>query len=141
LLTLAELAKLAGVSTATVSRSLAGHSTISKATRSRIVSLAREHGYRPNRTARALRTKRASAIGLSITGTAEQHGPAALMLPYLVSRLSRQASLLGCDLVLLHASQDDVPSDVEAVIHVNIADTITLSTVPTRLGRDRAGLD
>jgi len=44
-MTTRELARLAGVSSATVSLALRDHPRISKATKSRIVCLARNHGY------------------------------------------------------------------------------------------------
>ena len=49
-----ELAKLAGVSSATVSRAFTPDARISKTTRERILSSADEHGYRPNAVARSL---------------------------------------------------------------------------------------
>ena len=62
--TLAELAHLAGVSIATVSRALADNPVIAKATRERITALAREHGFQLNQAARNLRLKRTGAIGV-----------------------------------------------------------------------------
>ena len=62
--TLAQLAELAGVSVATVSRSLAGNPVIAEATRSRIVALAQEHGFQVNQAARNLRLRRTGAIGV-----------------------------------------------------------------------------
>jgi DNA-binding LacI/PurR family transcriptional regulator len=61
---LADLAVLAGVSTATVSRALAGHSSVNAQTRARIQALAQEHDVRPNQLARNLRLKSTGAIGL-----------------------------------------------------------------------------
>jgi DNA-binding LacI/PurR family transcriptional regulator len=61
-----DLAELAGVSTGTVSRALAGSELISKKTRERIQALADEHGFRPNIMARNLRIQRTGAIGVLI---------------------------------------------------------------------------
>ncbi len=63
---ISDLARLAGVSPATVSRALADSSLIAKKTRERIQAIAREHGFRPNIMARNLRIKRAGAIGVLI---------------------------------------------------------------------------
>lgn len=64
--TLADLARLAGVSTGTVSRALAGKSLVNLETRERIQALAREHGFRPNQMASKLRSKRTGVIGVLI---------------------------------------------------------------------------
>lgn len=61
---LAELAAIAGVSMSTVSRALAGNPLIGAATRARIVALAAEHGFEPNRAARNLRMGLTGAIGV-----------------------------------------------------------------------------
>lgn len=63
---LADLAALAGVSTSTVSRALAGHSSVNVATRERLQALAREHDVRPNQLARNLRLRSTGAVGLAL---------------------------------------------------------------------------
>jgi DNA-binding LacI/PurR family transcriptional regulator len=64
--TLKDLAELAGVTSGTVSRALAGSDLVTPATRDLIVRLAREHGFTPNVTARNLRIRRTGAIGVVI---------------------------------------------------------------------------
>lgn len=100
-LTLADLAKIAGVSVATVSRSLAGSGLISEATRERVVALAREHGFQVNQSARNLRLKRTGAIGvvLPLGHEADQH----LSDPFFMSLLGPLADAVadrGYDLLL-----------------------------------------
>ncbi len=63
---IAELARIAGVSTGTVSRALAGKSLVNKETRERIQALAREHGFRPNQMARRLRVQETRVIGVVV---------------------------------------------------------------------------
>jgi DNA-binding LacI/PurR family transcriptional regulator len=99
--TLVELAELAGVSVATVSRSLAGNPVIAKATRTRIVALAQEHSFQVNRAARNLRLKRTGAIGvvLPLGHEADQH----LSDPFFMSLLGPLADAVadrGHDLLL-----------------------------------------
>lgn len=62
--TLADLAELAGVSRMTVSEVLRGVGRASAATRERILKLAKQKGYRPNASARAIRTGRSGTIAL-----------------------------------------------------------------------------
>lgn len=64
--TIYDLAELAGVSAATVSRALAGKHVVSSATADRIRKLAQQHGFQPSALARNLRTQRAGAIGVVI---------------------------------------------------------------------------
>ena len=67
-LTLKQLGRLAGVHPSTVARVLNEdpHQRVSDEVRQRIVALAHEHGYQPNRLARSLRTKRSYVIGTLI---------------------------------------------------------------------------
>lgn len=67
-LTLKDLARLAEVHPSTVARVLNGdpRQRVSAEVRSRIVTLARDHGYQPNRLARALRLKRSHVVGTLI---------------------------------------------------------------------------
>jgi DNA-binding LacI/PurR family transcriptional regulator len=59
-----EIARLAGVSTATVSKVLNNYSEVSDATKERIVKIVEEVGYIPNSSARALSSKRTWLIGI-----------------------------------------------------------------------------
>ncbi|HEU5441927.1 MAG TPA: LacI family DNA-binding transcriptional regulator [Ktedonobacterales bacterium] len=67
-MTLKELGRLAGVHPSTVARVLNDdpHQRVSEEVRTRIVALAREHGYQPNHLARSLRTKRSFVVGTVI---------------------------------------------------------------------------
>lgn len=73
-MTMAELARLAGVSNATVSIALRGKPGVSEETRVRIVELAQQHGYRPNPVGRALRQSRTGSVGLYLPTTAINFG-------------------------------------------------------------------
>lgn len=63
---MADLARLAGVHVSTVSRALAGSPLVEASQRSRIVELARKHGYVVNPVARSLRLKRTQNISVVI---------------------------------------------------------------------------
>lgn len=96
-----ELAELAGVSTGTVSRALAGSELISQKTRERIQALADEHNFRPNVLARNLRIQRTGAIGVLIPLGHEtgQH----MSDPFFITMLGLLADALterGYDLLL-----------------------------------------
>lgn len=64
--TIKDLARLCGVSVGTVDRALRDREGIRAATRERILATAREHGYKPNIVARALKTRRTWDIGLIV---------------------------------------------------------------------------
>lgn len=64
--TLKEIAKDLGVSVVTVSKVLRNHEDIGKKTRELVLGRAKELGYRPNLTARALVTGRSSLVGLVV---------------------------------------------------------------------------
>jgi DNA-binding LacI/PurR family transcriptional regulator len=61
---MADVARVAGVSAQTVSRVSNGHANVDDATRSRVLDAMNELGYRPNRAARALRSGRFHSIGV-----------------------------------------------------------------------------
>ncbi|MCX7676907.1 MAG: LacI family DNA-binding transcriptional regulator [Alteraurantiacibacter sp.] len=61
-----DLARIAGVSTATVSRALAGTGNISAATREKIRALAKQYDFRPSSMARNLRTGRTGTVGVIV---------------------------------------------------------------------------
>lgn len=62
-----DVAREAGVSTATVSRVLSGKPYVSDALRLKVLNAVQELNYRPSRVARSLRVQRSSIIGLIIS--------------------------------------------------------------------------
>jgi len=62
--TMKDIAKKCGVSSATVSKALNGHSDIGQETTELVRTVAREMGYLPNAAARALKTNRTNNIGV-----------------------------------------------------------------------------
>ena len=63
---IADVAKLANVSTATASRALSGKSTVTAATKARVQAAAKKLGYTPNAAAKSLRMNRSSLLGLIV---------------------------------------------------------------------------
>ncbi len=61
-MTISHVARLAKVSTATVSRALTAPETVSLATRERVLSAVAQTGYTPNRAARSLRVQRTMSV-------------------------------------------------------------------------------
>ncbi len=66
-ITVKDVSAAAGVSTATVSRVLAGFDEVSEPTRQRVLEAAHSLNYQPNRTARNLRKSTTSKIGVIIS--------------------------------------------------------------------------
>ena len=69
--TILEIARLANVSSSTVSRALNGRKGVGDKLRAKIIKLAQELDYYPDSTARALVSKRVGVIGLIIPRTSE----------------------------------------------------------------------
>lgn len=95
-----EVARLAGVSDATVSLSLSGSTRISQATRARVVEAAERLGYRPHAGARSLRTDRTEALGLVISDVANP------FFAELAGEIQRSAAAAGYSLVLWNSDED-----------------------------------
>lgn len=107
---LVEIARIAGVSPATVSRALAGNPVVAQATRERVRDLAREHGFRLNLTASALRKRRTGTIG--VVAPLGPDAAQALSDPFFVGLIAPLADALteaGYDLLLSRV----IPADDE----------------------------
>jgi len=63
---MSDIARLAGVSTSTVSRALSGHKSIPQPLREQIVALAHAQGYAINQAARSLRLQQTHVIGVIV---------------------------------------------------------------------------
>lgn len=76
MVTIREVARIAGVSIATVSRVLSNSGyPVSSQTREAVLQVAEEVGYSPNRAARSLRTERSSLIGVILDNFSSQWAP------------------------------------------------------------------
>jgi DNA-binding LacI/PurR family transcriptional regulator len=112
--TLLDLAKLAGVSVSTVSRSLKDHESISDKTKRRILAIAREQGYPTAFLSRMEDEERDADDSISIV-TPRVHGlPVPLSHPFfleLIASIGEAARERGCDFSVSHtvpANFDDV---------------------------------
>ncbi|MCA1754789.1 MAG: LacI family transcriptional regulator [Spirochaeta sp.] len=65
-LTMSDIARMAGVSIATVSRVLSNHPMVREETRKRVLALVKEHRYEPSYVARNLSTRRTHTIGVVV---------------------------------------------------------------------------
>ena len=98
--TLEDIAKAAGVSRSTVSRSLADSPRVNVETRKRIQQFAREMGYLPNVVARGLTTKRTYNLGVLLLDITE------VFVSELVRDIDHVARELDYRLVLSHCGND-----------------------------------
>ena len=104
-----DIADIAGVSQATVSRALRNSPLVRKETRDRIQAIARELNYFVNRNAAGLRTHQSNTIALLLFDDADQTDTRMnLFLMSLLDNIVRAASNLGYDvLVSLQQLHDD----------------------------------
>jgi len=123
--TLADLARIAGVSAGTVSRALAGKSLVNAETRDRIQALARQYGFRPNQMASKLRSRRTGVIGVVIPLGHEkrQH----ISDPFFLTLLGHLADALtesGYDLMLSRAIPDGTADWLERMTGSGMVDGV-----------------
>ncbi|MCD4825887.1 MAG: LacI family transcriptional regulator [Phycisphaerae bacterium] len=106
--TISKMAQLANVSEATVSRAINNKPEISKQTRQRILTLARQFNYQPNIMAKSLRSKRTHTIGLILADIENPYFAA------LTKAVERKAISEGYH-VLLGIMVDDLQQQAEYV--------------------------
>jgi LacI family transcriptional regulator len=92
-ITIKDLAEAVGVSVATVSNVLNRRPNVGREVRQKVLRLAKELGYTPNRAAQAMRTGRTRAIGLVLPDLTNPFFPE---LAQAVESTARTAGLLVC---------------------------------------------
>jgi len=97
---LTDVAELAGVSTATVSRVLNGLGPTSEDVRTRVLRAAKELDYHPNWLARSLRARRTNTVGLVLP---DIENP---FFTSLVKGAERAAGTRGWNLILCNSDED-----------------------------------
>jgi DNA-binding LacI/PurR family transcriptional regulator len=108
--TIRDIAERAGVSKGAVSYALNGRPGVSEDTRTRILAIARELGWYPNRAARALSAARADACGLVLARPARTLALEPFFMEFIAgveSELASRAMALTIQLV------EDVESEIE----------------------------
>jgi LacI family transcriptional regulator len=98
--TIADVAAKAGVSTATVSRVLAGVGRARPETQARVLEAARDLDYRPSEVARSLKRRSTQTLGLIITDIENPY------FPQLVRSVEDAARAAGYSVLLCNAADD-----------------------------------
>lgn len=98
--TIADVAKAAGVSTSTVSRALSRADRVDEQTRARIMQHVELLGYRPNRAARSLTTGRTGNLGVIVPDLANP------FFPYMVKAIQTRANEQSLTTLLANAGED-----------------------------------
>lgn len=121
MVTLADVAKRAGVSSSTVSYVLSGKRTISEETRRRVEEAVAELGYHPNARARALAARRSYILALVVPLRSGGHEPVMMEVVTSVTIAARQ---YGYDVLLI--TNDEGPEGVRRVALSGLADGVVL---------------
>ncbi len=105
--TIADIARIAGVSKATVSRALNDSSLVSAVTRERVWAIAREHGFEMNDSARRLSRRQSNVIALvTYAYAASEKLPDAFVLE-IMSGLTAGLHADGYDLLVIQIVSGD----------------------------------
>jgi LacI family transcriptional regulator len=98
-ITIYDIARALGVSTATVSRALKDSPTVSKSTRKKIAHTAKKMGYRPNKFASNLRTQKTHTIGIII------HELNSNFISSVLTGIEKVTAEAGYDIIIAHSSE------------------------------------
>lgn len=98
--TMKDVAKLAGVSTSTVSRTLTNRIFVEEETRQRVLWAVEQLGYRPNMMARGLKEGKTNTIAFLVPDINS------LFYPEMMKSVERKASELGYSIILCNNDED-----------------------------------
>lgn len=100
MITMTEIAKLTGVSQATVSRVLNGNSSVNEEAKRKVLQCAKEHDYQPNILAQSLVGNKTYLLGLVITDIGNP------FFAELVKAIEKEAGISGYSLMLFNTDYD-----------------------------------
>jgi DNA-binding LacI/PurR family transcriptional regulator len=124
MVTIADVARHAGVSSSTVSYVLSGKRAISEQTRLRVRSAVQELGYHPHAGARALAARRSHIVALMVPLRSDVYVPVMMEIAIAVTMAARQH---GYDVLLI--TNDEGPGGVERIAASGLADGVILMDV------------
>lgn len=125
--TIKDVARAAGVSTASVSRVVTGHPATSPQMRDRVLAAARELGFRPNAVARSLRSTGTRTVGLVVSD---------LLNPFfteLARAVEDTARAAGFSVIVGNADEDPDQQDhyIRILLERQVDGLIVVPTVDT----------
>jgi DNA-binding LacI/PurR family transcriptional regulator len=143
MVTIGDVARVAGVSRSTVSYALSGKRAISLETRERIGAAITELGFTPNAGARALATSQTKVIGLFVQFFRDEFSPAMLQYVLPISDAAREA---GYDILMV--TEEDGPQALRRITDSEMVDGVVLLNVghddarvaPLRMARQPGAL-
>jgi DNA-binding LacI/PurR family transcriptional regulator len=122
-LTLQDIAEAAGVSTALVSMVLRGRSGPSAATAARVTEVAKRLGYRANRTASQLASRRTHLLGVTMTPGNPYHGQ-------LIEEIQARTDARGYTLLLAAVTRThDERRSIESLVDSNCEALLLLNPI------------
>ena len=126
-ITIKDVARYAGVSTATVSRVLNGSSPVKDELVERVQHAVTTLGYHPNAAARSLKTRKANAIGILVPDISN---------PYFMQIIKGIEDVMALDYSLLMASSDEDSKKEKKLLNVLSEDRIDCLVLATAGGND-----
>lgn len=127
MVTIADVARHAGVAVSTVSYVLSGKRAISATTRERVMASVRSLGYHPNAGARALASRRANVIALVLPLRSGMHLPVLMQFATAVVTTARQ---FDHDVLLVTA--DEGPAGLRRIAASAMVDGLIVMDVEMR---------
>ena len=106
--TIYDIARHLNISTATVSRGIKDHPSVSKKTRKRIFDMVDELGYRSNHFARNLRQQQTNTIGFIV------HELNSNFITAVLAGVEKVTTAAGYDLIIAHSSESPVKEAANA---------------------------
>src|SRR5690625_4166305 len=122
--TVRDVAKRAGVSPATVSRTMGGEVSVSPELRERVLAAARELGYRPNSMAQSLRRGQSRIVALLVGDIEQSHFSA------LTKQVQLELAGRGLELMLhdLAHREERLAQFLEAAPHMHLRGIVLASS-------------
>lgn len=124
MVTIADVARTAGVSRSTVSHALSGKRPISEATRLRVAEAISHLNYTANAGARALATRRSSIMALIVPFTPEEFAPATMQYVLVIAETARS---LGYDVLMV--TEEEGAAGITRVTASDLVDGVILLDV------------
>lgn len=126
-----DVAKLAGVSTMTVSRALSGHPSVSVEARRKVLVAVKRLRYQPNEVARSLRERRSRQIGILVPNL---YDPFFAACAHAISTVAKQHSYS----VVLSTSNEDPKDELDEANRMLRRNIEGLVVIPARVVKARS---